>query len=92
MRKKRSEFELNDYVCPMSPVVSTRNKIKNMIQESKNGSSVNQQSNEDSKDEQSALISLPLDLLESKSNFQCEVAENYSTMNDSVSSTSRNEI
>lgn len=33
MRKKRSDFELSDYVCPMSPVLSTRTKIISMIQQ-----------------------------------------------------------
>ncbi|KAI2798900.1 interacting protein, binding protein [Blomia tropicalis] len=36
MRKKRSDFELTDYVCPMSPVPSTRTKIMNMLHGSKN--------------------------------------------------------
>lgn len=43
LRKKRSDFELTDYVCPMSPVLSTRNKIINLINDAKSSSPANEQ-------------------------------------------------
>lgn len=50
LRKKRSDYELSDYVCPMSPVLSTRSKIISMIQESKSLSASNSQVNQPSTD------------------------------------------
>ena len=43
MRKKRSDFELTDYVCPMTPVLSTRNKIINLINDAKSSPQANEQ-------------------------------------------------
>lgn len=43
LRKKRSDFELTDYVCPLSPVISTRNKIINLINDAKSSPQASEQ-------------------------------------------------
>lgn len=43
LRKKRSDFELTDYVCSMSPVLSTRSKIINLINDAKNSPQTSEQ-------------------------------------------------
>ena len=92
MRKKRSDFELTDYVCPMSPVLSTRSKLISMIQESKIAAPVNEQLSQsmDSSGEWKSILRQrsvnSSKSAQSECNQNCTTSSNVTDSNDSTNS------